>query len=196
MTMNETWYEVVGPEVRLTQGDWIADCPLLAWDAAALPPSGEELDALRGAARSLRADVVVMTQACDLEHDKVRNVVLCPHLSLSQFHAVWEKALQQAGQNPTAKAWRNTCCDIADGFVWNLTFLNRFAGNERFPEQELRVVDFHDLFTIPRSFLEGLLRRRSRARLRLLPPYREHLSQAFARYFMRVGLPAPLDRTW
>ena len=25
-------------------------------------------------------------------------------------------------------------------------------------------------------------------RLRLCPPYREHLSQAFARYFMRVGL--------
>jgi len=24
---------------------------------------------------------------------------------------------------------------------------------------------------------------------RRLPPYREHLSQAFARYFMRVGLP-------
>lgn len=23
----------------------------------------------------------------------------------------------------------------------------------------------------------------------LMPPYREHLSQAFARYFMRVGLP-------
>ena len=26
-------------------------------------------------------------------------------------------------------------------------------------------------------------------RLRLLPPYREHLSQSFARFFMRVGLP-------
>lgn len=80
MPMNETWYEVIGPEVRLTQGDLIVDCPLLAWDAAALPASGEEANALRGAARTLRADVVVMAQACDLEHDKVRNVVLCPHL--------------------------------------------------------------------------------------------------------------------
>jgi len=26
-------------------------------------------------------------------------------------------------------------------------------------------------------------------RLRLCPPYREHLAQAFARFFMRVGLP-------
>ena len=29
-------------------------------------------------------------------------------------------------------------------------------------------------------------------RLRLLPPYREHLSQAFARFFMRVGLPTDI----
>jgi maleate cis-trans isomerase len=29
-------------------------------------------------------------------------------------------------------------------------------------------------------------------RVRLLSPYKEHLSQAFARYFMRVGLPRPL----
>jgi len=29
-------------------------------------------------------------------------------------------------------------------------------------------------------------------RLRLLPPYREHLSQAFARFFMRVGLPSDI----
>ena len=26
------------------------------------------------------------------------------------------------------------------------------------------------------------------------PEYREHLSQAFARYFMRVGLPVDIDR--
>jgi hypothetical protein len=25
--------------------------------------------------------------------------------------------------------------------------------------------------------------------VRLLPPYREHLAQAFARFFIRVGLP-------
>jgi len=31
-------------------------------------------------------------------------------------------------------------------------------------------------------------------RLRLLPPYREHLAQAFARFFMRVGLPADIPK--
>lgn len=35
-------------------------------------------------------------------------------------------------------------------------------------------------------------------RVRLLPPYREHLSQAFAKQFMRVGLPngLPLDNPY
>ena len=29
--MSNPWYEVVGPDVRLTQGDIILDCPLLKW---------------------------------------------------------------------------------------------------------------------------------------------------------------------
>ena len=58
---------------------------------------------------------------------------------------------------------------------------------------EHRVVDFRAIYTVPRDFLERLLKERRKPRLRLLPPYREHLSQAFARFFMRVGLPAPLS---
>ncbi len=60
----------------------------------------------------------------------------------------------------------------------------------------VRVVDFHDIFTLPRAFLESLLIERQLPWLRLLPPYREHLSQAFARFFMRVGLPQPIDPSW
>lgn len=59
---------------------------------------------------------------------------------------------------------------------------------------EHRVVDFHAIYTVPRDFLETLLLDRNKPRVRLLPPYREHLSQAFARFFMRVGLPAPLAK--
>jgi len=58
-------------------------------------------------------------------------------------------------------------------------------------EREVRVVDFRRLHSLPVSFV----RRRAEnagARLRLLPPYREHLSQAFARFFMRVGLPVDI----
>ncbi len=44
--------------------------------------------------------------------------------------------------------------------------------------------------------LETLLLNRNQPRLRLLPPYREHLSQAFARFFMRVGLPVAVATAW
>jgi hypothetical protein len=57
--------------------------------------------------------------------------------------------------------------------------------------REVRVVDFRRVYSLPLPFM----RKRatvSRPRLRLLPPYREHLSQAFARFFMRVGLPVDI----
>ncbi len=198
MTTPDPWYEVVGADTRLTQGDLILDCPLLAWTPGTPTSASGEQDAdlLQQAASAFRADVVIMTQACDLEHDKVRNVVLCPHLALSTFRTLWEQALQQAGQNPTAKAWRSLCNDIADGYVWNQAFLNHYEGDPEVLGTELRLVDFHDIFTVPRWFLESLLQQRQAPRLRLRPPYREHLSQAFARFFMRVGLPTSLTKTW
>ena len=59
-----------------------------------------------------------------------------------------------------------------------------------------RIVDFHEIYTLPHIFLESLLQVRNESRLRLRPPYREHLSQAFARYFMRVGLPTGIKQVW
>jgi hypothetical protein len=153
-----------------------------------------EVEALKQGRIAFQADVIVMTQACDLEQGKVRNVVACPHLSLSDYKAAWETFLEQRNQSPTAKAWRTHCNDIKDGYAWNLSILNRsqVAGLEF----EHRIVDFHEVFTLPREFLESLLAARGRERPRLLSPYREHLSQAFARYFMRVGLPIPVDIVW
>jgi hypothetical protein len=177
------------------QGDVILRCPLLTWAGAiTVAPGGDETEVLRGASRAFVADVVVMTQACDLEQEKVANVVLCPHLSLADYKAAWEEALLGKGQNPTLKAWRGHCDDIKDGYLWNLSLLNSYEDEAL--GLDLRVVDFHELFTVPRLFLESLLAERGQSRLRLCPPYREHLSQAFARYFMRVGLPTPIQATW
>ncbi len=46
-------------------------------------------------------------------------------------------------------------------------------------------------FGVKLTSLKDLAVRRS-PRPRLLPPYREHLAQAFARFFMRVGLPVDI----
>jgi len=88
--MADAWYEAVDAATPLTQGDLIFDCPLLTWqtadhhehaDSAEQPPLTELV-------RAFREDVVVMTQACDLEHHKVENVVLCPHVSLATFQKI------------------------------------------------------------------------------------------------------------
>ena len=58
-------------------------------------------------------------------------------------------------------------------------------------EHEVRVIDFRRVYSLPLAFV----RRRAASggdRLRVLPPYREHLSQAFARFFMRSGLPVDI----
>lgn len=46
-------------------------------------------------------------------------------------------------------------------------------------------------YSIPYDFLKQLANDQGK-RLRLLSPYKEHLAQAFARVFMRVGLPEDL----
>ena len=102
--------------------------------------------------------------------------------------------MRRVNQNPTERAWKRHCDDICDGFVWNLAILN--PGNSGEISITHRLVDFHEVYTIPRDFLESLLKHRGQPRLRLLPPYREHLSQAFARFFMRVGLPVSVTKNW
>ena len=91
--MTNPWYEVVGPDTRLTQGDIILECPLLKWqldDAAeGEKASGERLFK---AAKGIKADVVVMTQACDPEQGRVSDVVLCPRRPLSKYKPVCEEA--------------------------------------------------------------------------------------------------------
>ena len=182
--------------INITQGDLIFECPLIGWKA-----EGPELtvnaegETLKAATDAFAADVVIMTQACDLEYDKVENVVLCPHLSLTDYRSGWENAMrtQEPPQNPTPRAWSSHYKDIREGLVWNLTVLNSLE--EGLVTTEHRIVDFHEVFTIPRPFLEAFLKNRNQQRLRLLPPYREHLSQAFARFFMRVGLPVPVARS-
>jgi len=60
----------------------------------------------------VEADLVVMTKACDLVHRKVTNVIVCPHFSLAEYHALWEQEMQKRNQRSTAKAWDGHCRDI------------------------------------------------------------------------------------
>jgi hypothetical protein len=120
-------------------------------------------------------DVVVMTQTCDLVpgREKVTEVLFC---------AVWSRSDLNSGHLATAHG-------LEDARRGNLPGYHLLAGCDIGGiVREVRVVDFRRVYSLPLAFV----RQRAASggdRLRLLPPYREHLSQAFARFFMRVGLP-------
>ena len=132
--MSENWYSTVDPGTRLTQGDLILNCPLIGWgDELTQMDGAAETEILKQSTRAFRADVVVMTQACDLEHDKVSNVVVCPHLPLAEYKCSWEDSLTATSQNPTSKAWRSHCNDVREGLIWNLSILNSLGRRQTKP---------------------------------------------------------------
>lgn len=195
--MTNNWYEIVSSEKPLTQGDLIFDCPVLVWknDIPSLDEK-DEVKILKSSVECLYEDVIVMTQACDLEHNKVKNITLCKHVSISDYRVAWEARLRSLNQFPkTAKkledAFKKQFKQLKDGYVWNMSLLNNFENKEI--NFEHRIVDFYHVYTIPKLFLEGLLEKREITRPQLVPPYREHLSQSFARFYMRVGLPTPIN---
>jgi hypothetical protein len=57
---------------------------------------------------------------------------------------------------------------------------------EGFETEVHLAVDFRSTYGVPYEFLRDFAKKMNR-RLRLLPSYGEHLSQAFARFSMRVG---------
>ena len=194
--MAHPWYEVVPADAPLDQGDLAPGCPLLAWKEG--PPhlysSTRTREGLRDLAEVIDGDAVVMTQTCDLAQRKARYVILCPHDGMHAYRIGWEASQRRRGQTPSVKSWAAHLDRIAAGQVWNRAMLNSEEGPDY--NAELRIVDFHEVFSLPRAFLEAWLAERGEPRLRLRPPYREHLSQAFARFFMRVGLPTDIHRTW
>ncbi|MCA9450994.1 MAG: hypothetical protein KC931_27990, partial [Candidatus Omnitrophica bacterium] len=81
------------------------------------------------------------------------------------------------------------------GYIWNLAMLNKIEGPS-IDSQPHRIVDFHVVYSLPVAFLQSMVSEGICERIRLLPPYREHISQAFARFFMRVGLPQNVQKAW
>ena len=55
------------------------------------------------------------------------------------------------------------------------------------------VVDFREIHSLPFEYVLDFVKTKSE-RPRLNSPFLEHLSQAFARFFMRVGLPTQIPR--
>lgn len=122
--------------------------------------------------------LIVVTQSCDLVNAKAGLVALCAIYTLPEYEA----------SNPMfAKkgAWEEVRKGRREGLY--------LLASPTKPEvsREALVVNFRELVSLP----VGYLRNHATAlgeRWRLQPPFLEHFSQAFARFFMRVGLPSAI----
>lgn len=163
------WYEPVEGD-RVAQGDLLLRLPVILPVPDLAVPLGDDV-----AVEIQEYDCVVMTQTCDLEQEKVKEVILCPH---------WSP--EEAASMDPSLAGKNAPEEIRKGRRPRYLLLNS-SDVDGLP-LECRIVDFGRIFSLPKHYVRAFAAERGR-RLRLCPPYREHLAQGFARFFMRVGLP-------
>ncbi|MDX2305598.1 MAG: hypothetical protein NW226_22510 [Microscillaceae bacterium] len=159
-------------ELSLHQGDFIRDCPII------VPPKDLE----EGKTYDLQADimdVIILSQSCDLENSKTEIVLVCPFFTFFDY----KESLQPGEQKK--EAVKKHFERLKQGIQPNYHLLNKDKNKGL---DDYLIVDFRNVYGIHIEFLQEYVKSLEN-RVRLLPPYREHLSQAFARFFMRVGLP-------
>ena len=166
--MDYPCYSTIEKDDPIEQGDIILDCQIVC-------PCVEAKKAEQKLSADIRVyDVVVMSHSCDISNQKIKIVLVCPIYTLENL----------GKENPSYKAseMKNK---LRRGEVIGYHLLHECKIKE---VEDFLIVDFKNVFGIPLDFLKHLTASRGN-RIRLLPPYREHLSQSFARFFMRVGLP-------
>ncbi len=181
-----SWFELV-EGIPLFQGDILMLCPVPLLPAHYPPDtSAISTDSPLIVEGNLEIhNVIVLSQSCDLINNKLKSVLVSPFFPLSRLpDLVDDPKLKEE-----ANRLRSLCNFIKDGYSPRFHMLSscELEGHK----QEFCVVDFRGTYSIPFSFAEAFAEY-SGARLRLVSPYTEHLSQAFARSVMRVGLPSPI----
>ncbi len=170
--MDYPWYQTLKHNNDLQQGDFIDNCPVI------IPPATLEEGILTDVDVKTM-NTLILTQSCDLVNKNIDTILVCRFFTLKNFLNVLP-----GEQTSTPKACKKIIDNLRKGYFPAYHLLNKQEGIFN----DYLVVDFKNVYGIHRSTLTELANQLE-TRIRLLPPYREHLSQAFARYFMRVGLP-------
>jgi hypothetical protein len=106
------------------------------------------------------------------------HLATCPIFSLAEFETV----------NP-AFARRGRWNEVLKGRIEGLHMLASPAVPD--DNRQALVVDFREIYSLPSDYLTDHAAQLG-PRWRLVSPFLEHFSQAFARFFMRVGLPSTI----
>jgi len=169
------WYEVVDSNELVLQGDLLPSCPI------PVPIQGSVLK--EGGTPSFEVveyDVIIMSQSCDLTLKKLDLVLVCPVWKLSDLE-VRDSFIKSSRGKET----------LREGNMPGYHLLNKCEIDNK--PMDFLVVDFRNTYSVPFDLITDISKKVDK-RLRLLSPYREHLSQAYARFFMRVGLPIDIPR--
>jgi hypothetical protein len=103
--MTEDWYSLVRSTEPLMQGDLILDCPLVMWNPG--PEQGKyTAEALQEAVQAVNADLIVMTQACDLAQENVDRVVVCVNHPVEEFYEAWKEERAQENKRASRDEFR------------------------------------------------------------------------------------------
>ncbi len=166
---------IVSCSESILQGDLILECPIIK------PPTTFDIEEIPEIEISF-LNVVVLSQSCDLENRKIDIVLVSPYYTLDYYLS--QLPLDQQNSKGKAKS-------IQDLLQGNRPSYHLLSKDEKVGDQAL-VVDFKNVYGVSFEYLEQYVKKIN-SRARILPPFREHLSQAFARYFMRVGLPSQIQ---
>jgi hypothetical protein len=172
--MDYPWYEILEFSDNILQGDLIVNCPII------IPPNSFEQQELQ----AKEANVIVMSQSCDIVNNKVEIILVCPYVTLEDF-----LSRHPMSQDGNKKGREKVLENLKQGHFNQYHILQK---EKKYSLNDNIIVDFRNVYGVHFEFLKNHASK-IESRIRLLPPYREHLSQAFARYFMRVGLPINID---
>lgn len=172
------WYEIVESTDELRQGDCIDNCEIVV--PTYIPNNSDNGFQYEIKSDSYKMSIIVMSQSCDLGNDKgLENVLVCLRRPLSEYNKPgwglkrFYDALEKIRKGQNHRCYMLNECSLVDLSC------------------ETQIVDLGSVFSIPYDILKQMAKSQGK-RLRLCPPYREKLAQAFGYYYMRIGLPVDI----
>lgn len=165
--MSNNWFQIIS-DSTLEQGDFFDDIKVIV-------PTTELLNEEIKEVQTEIHDVIILTQSCDLSNMKTPWIQVTPVIKLSTMQENFEIFKHKKNLET-----------IRRGYQHNYHMINKceISGYER----EICILDFRNIFTLPYQYILDIANQ-EKPRKRLNSPYKEHLAQAYAKFFMRVGLP-------
>jgi len=202
------WYIEVPHTENLTQGDIFFNFPVPIIEYYDKYPFFRP--------KWTKKDVVLITQACDIEQGKTTELTFCPIVPAEKAAAdlmsldvknsrdnQWKNGgkkeegpiILDFTKESTLKKARNKINEIRKGELTSLHLLNETTVQTENMVMNSKVVLLKDTYQLPLKTVLSIAHDAEAYphRLRLLPPYREHLAQAFASVYSRIGLPKVIN---